>query len=671
MALQWRVASPLWVKERNFPLARAGLAHNKTSRVELQAKRMTDLDTTHLFEPPTGEQWLALVDKVLKGGDFEKRLVARTADGIRINPLYTRADEVPGMAMASPGVPPFTRGGAREQGRWDIRQVHADADPEAANKAILEDLAGGVSSLTLQIASPGFTGVPYDGGSIEHALKDVMLDVCPVHLRAGEYTQDAAGALMALWRKRGIADANCVGGLGADPLGTLAATGALYHDVPKSLEMAARLATDTRVMPAVTALRADGHIFHRGGATEAQELACVLASLVAYLRAMEGQGLAPEQGLPKIAVTLALDADQFLGIAKLRAARTLIWKIADACGAGDAASKVRICAETSERMLARRDPWVNILRTAMACAAGALGGADSVTVLPMTWAMGRPDAFARRVARNVQLVLMEESGLGRVADPAGGSWAVESLTRDLAARAWEIFQQIESKGGMGRALLTGFVQDEIAREAVTRAKKVVTGALQLTGTSAFPRLGDDGITVEPWPKDVLSADLKGATARPLKLHRLAEPFEALRDAADAFAARVGTPPRVFLISLGALAEHGVRTTWTKNFLATGGIDTVASGDGFTASADAGKAFADSGLAVACLCASDRGYAELGEAAAGVLKQAGAKYVLLAGRPRDQEAALKAAGVDAFIYAGADMLASLRRLHDELGISGDR
>lgn len=629
---------------------------------------MSDFEVSDLFETATREQWLGLVDKVLKGGNFEKRLVARTADGVRIAPLYTRTDELCGVEGLAPGVAPYIRGARLRPAAsgWDIRQTYAETEPAQANAAILEDLAGGVTSLQIRVAAPGMIGLPYIGEAFEQALDGVMLDMCPVSLHAGEYTTDAAGSLMALWRQRGIADAGCMGAFNADPLGTLAATGALYHPTAKSLEIAARLAADSMAMPGVTALLADGRPYHAGGATEAQELACILATVAAYLRAMETASVAPAAALPKIAVALAVDADQFLGIAKLRAARWLMWRIAEACSAGEAVAQVSFAAETSARMMAKRDPWVNMLRTTMACAAAAMGGADAITVLPVTWALGQPDAFARRIARNTQIVLMEESGLGRVTDPAGGSWAVEKLTDDLARKAWETFQAIEAVGGMGAALSSGFVQDEIAQQAEARAKLVATGRLELTGTSAFPLLGDDGVKFEPWPSEVLSADLKGVEVKPLRPHRLAAPFEKLRDAADAFSAKHGHPPRVFLAALGDIPVHSARATFASNFLAAGGIEGITSGP-LHSSADAGHAFAGSGASIACICSSDQVYAELSNATAQALKSAGAKRVLVAGRPRNIEAQLKAAGVDDFIYAGCDMVAALTKLHADLGI----
>ncbi len=205
-----------------------------------------------------------------------------------------------------------------------------------------------------------------------------------------------------------------------------------------------------------------------------------------------------------------------------------------------------------------------------------------------------------------------------------------------------------------------------SRNLRARAKRIATGRAELTGTSAFPRLGDDGVTVEPWPAEVLSAQLNGARARPLALRRDGEPFEALRDAADRHQANTGAAARVFLASLGPLAVNATRTTWIRNFLAAGGIESVG-GDSYLNSADAGQAFAQSEATVACLCSADDVYAELGEATASLLKTAGAKRVYLAGRPKDLEAALKAAGVDEFLFAGMDAIAALTTLHQTLDV----
>jgi methylmalonyl-CoA mutase len=609
------------------------------------------------FDPSSREAWLTLVAKVLKGADFDRRLVSHTADGLAIQPLYTRADAHP--ATAAVGRSGWYPGG------WDVRQRHADTDSDAANAAILDDLQNGATSVLLQITSPGQAGIGYGAGPLGAALKGVYLDACTVALDARENTLDAVGSLLEIWRDAGVSENVRRGAFNYDPLGVLAKTGTLYYPARRSCEIAARLAAESRTMSHVTSLLADGRPYHEAGGSEAQELAAMLATLVAYLRAGEAAGLRPRIALSQIALGLAADADLFLTIAKLRAARRLVTRVAEAVGAGSAAETIRLAAHASERMLARRDPWVNLLRLTVACAGAAFGGAESITVLPYTWAIGKPDAFARRIARNTHLVLQEESSAARVIDPAHGSWYVEKLTDDLARTAWALFQEIEARGGMAAALETGFVQGEIARVAEKRAGDIAHGRIELTGVSAFPQLAADGVTVEPHPP--FDAVVNGGTAvTPLPLRRLADPYERLRDAADAHRARTGEPPRIFLACLGDLAVHAGRATWTRNYLASGGIESIVSAPLHT-SADAGAAFAASGAGLACLCSSDQVYAELAEATAGTLKQAGARQVLLAGRPKGQEDALCAAGVDSFIFAGGDAAAALQRLHAALGI----
>jgi methylmalonyl-CoA mutase len=607
--------------------------------------------------------WLALVDKAIKGAEFEKKMVSKTADGLRIEPIYTPADALPHAGTAVPGTAPLTRGThATPNGLgWDIRQFHAAGDPATVNAAILEDLNGGTTSITLLM---GPAGLPLTDGALAKALDGVLLDICPVSLLAGEATAAAAEQLLALWSAKGIAPATRRGQLNADPIGFLAVTGGLSTPLDAALSGAVALIGKTKDMPGVTALLADGNAYHCAGATEAQELAAMLATLVAYLRAAETAGISPADALPKIAVSLAVDADQFLGIAKLRAARRLVWRIAESSGAGAAAKAVRFDAVTSWRMLAKRDPWTNIIRNTIACASGALGGADSITVLPFTYPLGQTDTFARRVARNIQIVCQEESNLGRVVDPAGGSWYVEKLTDDLAQKAWSLFQEIEKQGGMVAALQSGVVQGEIAKSAEAKAKAVATGRFELTGVSAFPLLGDDGVAPDAWPELPPSAKKPAVSVTPLRQARLSEPFEALRDAADANAARTGKPYAVFLASLGAVVEHNVRSTWIKNYLAAGGI-AAAMTDGYPNAEAAAAAFKASGLHAACICSSDAVNAEHAEATARALKAAGARLVLMAGRPGERQAALEAAGVDQFLFAGADAVATLADLQKKL------
>ncbi len=623
------------------------------------------------FEAASREAWQVLVAKALKSADFEKKMLTRTADGLRIEPIYTRDHARPGSSEMRPGSAPFTRGtGAAPKGLgWDIRQCHSGSDAKAVNRAVLEDLEGGATSIALHVATPGGSGLAADKATIATALDGVLLDICSIALIAGQNAAAAAASLVDVWNAKKIPVNNRRGHFSADPLGTLAALGSLGMPLDGELANCADLVKKAGALPGVTALLADGVHYHNSGATEAQELAAMLSTLVAYLKACEAHGIAPAKALPKIAVALAVDTDQFLDIAKLRALRRLIWRVADACGGGDAAGKVHVTAVTSWRMMAKRDPWTNIVRTTIACAAGALGGADAITVLPFTYALGQPDAFARRVARNIQIVCQEESNLGRICDPAGGSWYIETLTDQLAAKAWSTFQEIEAKGGMAAALQFGFVQDGIAKAAETRAKAIATGRMELTGVSAFPLLGDDGVNVEPWSGNLPANAKPAVSVKRLHAERLAAPFEALRDAADADAAKTDKPFAVFLASLGAVIDHNFRSTWIKNYLAAGGIAATMT-DGYADAAAAAAAFKASGLSAACICSTDAIYAEHAEATARALKAAGAKFVLMAGRPGERETALKAAGVDQFLFAGADAIAALKGLQERLALTID-
>jgi methylmalonyl-CoA mutase len=619
------------------------------------------------FEPANYETWRRLVEKALAGADFDRKLVTRTADGLHINPLYTRADALPAAEAAVPGAVPFTRGTKlRAEGLgWQIHQRAVAPDAGTANEVILEELEGGASGVVLQIAAPGQTGITMTGASdMAAALTGVYLDYASVQLLGGlggfEAARHFLGALKLLKAKPGEAASF----LNVDPIGTLARFGTADASIKDALAEAVKLAGEAHASGAnVVTLVVDATVPHEAGASEAQELAYLAATLTAYLRAFETAGVSPSDAFPHIAFALSIDTDLFLGAAKVRTARTIIARIAEACKAPAAA--MHITTVTSARMMAKRDPWTNMLRSTAACAAAAFGGADAITVLPYTWALGAPDRFARRIARNVQLVLQEESSLGRVADPVGGSWYVEKLTAELAAKAWALFQDIEGKGGVVSALASGALQDDIARVAQARAKAIATGRLELTGVSVFPLLGDDGVKVAPLPEPAPTTGKP--ELRPLTPHRLAEPFEELRDRADTHAAAKGKRACVFLANLGEIAEHNRRSTWVWNFLAAGGIEGLTS-DGYKDAAEAAAAFEKSGARIACICSSEAVYAAQAKDAAKALKAAGATRVLLAGRPGEDEAALRSAGVDGFLQVGQDAVAALKELQKSLGIA---
>ncbi|GAA3618566.1 methylmalonyl-CoA mutase family protein [Kineosporia mesophila] len=587
---------------------------------------MDDLSLAALFDPAERASWLKLVASALvKAGrmtpdqdpaEAERLLTSFTYDGIGVRPLYTQDDAIGDDVVGVPGRAPFTRGPRiTSADGWDVRQRHLDPDPAVTHEAVMADLENGVTSLWL-------AGMP--PGSLKQVLDGVLLDLAPVVLDAGTATRETADEFLAL-----LGDVQPPGGnLGADPIGLRARLGPSYE--PDLTELAA-LARRSPV-PVATV---DATIYHDAGASDAQELGASLATGVAYLRALTDAGLDLAQAFDQLEFRYAANADQFLVIAKLRAARRLWSRMAEVCGAGQATGQ-RQHAVTSSAMMTRRDPWVNLLRTTLAAFGAGVGGAGAVTVQPFDAAIGLPDAFSRRIARNTSSLLVMESHLARVTDPAGGSWYVEQLTDELAQAAWSEFTALEREGGMLAALRKGRFAAEIGEVWQRRARNLALRKDPLTGVSEFPHLGEPEVVRKPLPKQP-GGGLPG--------HRYAEEYEALRDAAG--------DARIFIATIGPVAVHTARASFAANLFQAGGLQTP-TGEG-------ARGFRESGATVACLASSDKFYAEHAEPVARELKEAGAQYVLLAGKPADH------AGVDAYVFAGVDALAVLRDVHRRIGI----
>lgn len=617
-----------------------------------------DLAYLDAFPTPSHDAWRAAVDKVLKGGDFEKRLVGRSADGIRIEPLYPAAE-------------PTGRPVRAEAGRWHVTARLDHPVPEEARKLALADLEGGADSLSLSFAGAqaarGYGLVAEDSAALDAALNGVMLDL--IRLRIDPVAHGVAKArLMAdLVESRSHAPQTTSIDFGLDPIGVLASQGSLpasWQETGRELAEAIRELSGRGFKgPFITV---DVRPFHEAGASEAQELGAALATAIAYLRALEANGMALDTARDAISFVLVADTDEFLTISKFRAARLLWERVQGACGL--APKPMLLHAETAWRSLTKRDPWVNLLRGTIATFSAGVGGADSLTVLPFTAALGLPDAFARRVARNTQLVLLEEASLWRVADPAAGAGSFEALTQALCEQAWTKLQGLEREAadglpGIVSALLNGHVQSGLAKQRESRAKAIASRREPITGTSEFPNLKEAAVTVLA-VGPVEAADRTVASAistEPLPSHRLAEPYETLRDKAEAFADR----PAVFLATLGPIADFAARAGFARNLFEAGGLAAPSgegfAGDGVTDLAALVAAFEVSGARLACLCGSDAGYAAEGSAATEALTAAGAT-VWLAGRPGDSEAALNKAGVTSFIFAGCDVLNALERAH---------
>lgn len=597
-------------------------------------------------------QWQELVQAVLAKsgalpeghtGPIEELIESTTYDGIAIKPLYT-ADDAP-SAPGFPGLPPFVRGG-RPEGAvatgWDIRQRHADPDPQVTTRAVLADLENGVSSLWLVV---GDSGLPMS--SLADVLHEVYVNLAPVVLDAGADFLAAAGALLAVHTDKALPAGELHGNLGADPLGLHARTGA-EGDIEGATRLALRMAADYQRLRTIVV---DALPYHEAGGSDAQELGCSIAAGAVYLRALTEAGLDVEQALGQLEFRYAASADQFLTIAKYRAARRLWARVAEVSGAGPAARAQRQHAVTSPVMMTRRDPWVNMLRTTLACFGAGVGGADAITVAPFDAAIGLPDDFARRIARNTQSILLEESKLAGVIDPAGGSWFVERLTDDLAMAAWTWFTEIERAGGLPAALSCGLVADRLAETWAARRANIADRTDAITGVNEFPNLAEQTVERKS-ERPVVGGGLPKV--------RLAQDFEALRDRSDAALAVTGSRVKVFLATLGPIAAHNARAMFAANLFQAGGIEAPAAGATSTPE-DVVAAFRDSGTTMACLCGSEKSYVDQAEPVAAALREAGATRVLLAGAPRE------ISGVDGFVHRGGDALGVLTDTLDALAV----
>ena len=626
----------------------------------------------------TGDDWLALVQQSLRGRDLAD-LTATTRDGIEIRPLYADGPDRPAAALTAADP-------ARSEAGWDVRTRHRVAagagrsDLDMLRRQIDDDLAGGVTSLELEVGE----GVTVD--DLDRVLAGVDASEVPLALEPHADT-GAAQALdgLAVRRSGPLAAGSS---LGLDPLGEWARSsrragatptatwarslarhpaggGDLHGPVPGSIidESGVVGGEVSGLGPGVTVFNVDSTRYTDAGATEAQALGWATATGVAYLRALVEAGFGVDEAAGLVGFRMAATADQFVTIASLRAARVMWARVVTASGGSAEAARQYQHAVTGAHMYSRRDPWVNLLRGAAAALAAGVAGADAVTVLPFDHASGAVDsdgALGRRLARNTQLLLLEESHLARAADPAGGSFYVESLTEQLASEGWRVLQEVEASGGIETAIGEGALAVAMEESWRARLGALRTRSETLVGVSEFSLLD------EPAPSD--SYEAGAATGLPIR--RLAEPFEDLRDAADRHRVSTGDRPAAWVAALGSAAAHSARTAWAQNLLAAGGIEARGAA-GVHSPIAAAADFAASGLTAVVITGSDDMYRLRGSATASALAETGATFVALAcdpGTPAGLIAELRSAGVDEIWRDGIDAAAALERLHRTLGIA---
>ncbi|MBI3698897.1 MAG: methylmalonyl-CoA mutase small subunit [Afipia sp.] len=608
------------------------------------------------FAPATRDDWRKLVDGVLKGASFE-RLVSKTYDDLKIEPIYERARDahvIPGRAAAAP---------------WQIMQRVDHPDAATANKQALDDLENGATGLAIIFAGAngarGF-GLPPTKDALARVLNGVFLDAgIALEFEIGPQSRDMGQHLAEILAARKIAPTSVNVRFGFDPIGGSAVRGGNTGDWNSTAKVfGEKISQLAKLGFRGPFAAADGRVIHDANGTEAQELAWALATGVAYLRALDSAGIPLDDARSMIYARMSADADQFLTIGKFRALRLLWARIEQSCGL--APKPLFVAADTAWRILTQRDPDVNMLRATAAVFSAGLGGANSINVLPHTLAAGLPDALARRIARNTQLVLLEESNLDKVSDPAAGSGGIETLTKELCNAAWSLFQEIERAGGAFASLEKNLMQAKVAAPRAARDANIAKRKDVLTGASEFPNLREkianvvdaSPVTFTPYGDEKIKFDA-------LTPRRLAEPFERLRDISDKWLKLKGARPKVFLANLGTAANFTARTTFAKSFFEAGGIEAV-DGAGSSDPATLEAEFKASGATIACLCSSDKIYSEHAVPAAKALQASGAKHIYLAGHPGDLKTVLRGAGVNDFIVAGGDALATLNAAYARMG-----
>ncbi|NOQ83701.1 MAG: methylmalonyl-CoA mutase [Myxococcales bacterium] len=680
---------------------------------------MSDTDERmNTFPPATKSEWIAKVEADLKGASFDG-LRSTAPGGLPLEPLYT-AEDVAGLsAPGAPGVYPYVRG-ASPLGGWLIRQEYEDPRPSVCKELIRQDAERGVEALWVRLGPrTGCRVLTID--ELDDLLGAIDLKTTSIWVDGGSDALAVASGLLALAQRRGVPYTTLTGGLGFDPLGLLAGEGAIQGGLRPRLAQLRDLGSwCSSNAPGLRAANVSSSPYDSGGASTVQELAYTIATGLEYLRQLTDGGLSVDAAAGQIGFSYAVSGDFFMQVAKLRAARWLWAKVVVTAGGEPSAAAMQMHCRTSPFTKTERDPWANMLRVTAECTAAVLGGAQSIATAAFDSAIGPVDELAQRVARNTQVVLRDESRLGEVADPAGGSWFVEHLTDDLARAAWDEVRSVEAAGGIISALGAGRLVDAVGEVADAREQRLARRTTPIVGVSEFPNLHEDPVEREAVSKEELQTLLKASIdsldvgaygeglralvgtandagrepgalteaclalttggadmysvatvlqhgqpdfhVEPILQWRAAELWEALRTRSD----RHPTRPVAFFGNLGSVPSHMARSTWTQNLLAAAGID-AATNHGFSDPEALAAAWKDSSAALAVICGSDESYETWLAPAVAALKAAGCPLVLVAGRPEERETALREAGVSDFVFVGADVLGVMSQVLDSIGV----
>lgn len=614
------------------------------------------------FEPTSYEAWKKEAVDSLKGGDFDKKLKTPTYEGITLEPIYTKADvEKINMAESFPGAADFLRSTTASgylAEPWAIAQAVRHVCPKEANKQILHELEKGADAVNVKIGAGG-TEVK-NAEDMKALFAGVDLSAARLHVSC-----DCVAGTLKLMEEAGLDLKAMRGMVGADPVGTLAATGKLcvsLSDAYDSLAEAVKFAAEKA--PGLRTVLVDGNVYANGGASAVDEVAACLSTAALYMEELMKRGVSADAAAGSIRIAYSLGANFFMEIAKLRASRVVFAQMAGAFGADKEAQKIDVFAKTSEFTQTVYDPYVNILRATTQAFSGVVGGVNAMEVLPLDAAIGAPDDTTKRIARNIQVMLQEEFNLLEPIDPAGGSWYVETLTAEVAKAVWEKFQKLEAEGGIVAALKAGTLQAEIAKTLESRFANLAKRSDRAVGNNMYANMTEKKLEREPLKVAPACDKPAVETVAPIEAHRWTERFEELRAKTEKYEAETGKTVDIFLANMGPIPQHKARADFACGFFEVGHFNMLRN-DGFKTVEEAAKAAVDSGAPVAVICSTDATYPELVPPLAKAIKAARPEMtVMLAGAPAPEfKQSYLDAGVDEFIHVKAncyDILSNIQR-----------
>ncbi|HNW89414.1 MAG TPA: methylmalonyl-CoA mutase family protein [Bacteroidales bacterium] len=616
---------------------------------------------TKLFEeflPVPTELWEEKITADLKGADYEKKLIWKTYEGIKVKPYY-RAENIQQLDYqeALPGEYPFVRGYNDTTNVWRIREEIIVKDVAKANADALNAISRGATAITFKVKELAYRE------ELATLLKGINMEEIAVHFFSSHSYSILADLLIEYIKKAGFDAKKTKGSLNFDSISYYLLHGEYYNSKEDNFNEAAALINYMKAnLPLYRVLNINGQLFHNAGATAVQELAYVLASANEYLAQMTDRGLDVDDVCGEIQLTFGVGSNYFMEIAKLRAARMLWARIAEQYNPKNPASlKVAVHATSGMWNKSVYDPYVNMLRLTTECMSAAIGGANAITILPFSNTFKEQDEFSLRFARNIQIILKEEAWLDKVVDPAAGSYYIESLTDELAQIAWKKFQETEEAGGMLAVMENGSIKSDIEKVAMQRTMDIATRKTPILGTNIFPNLKETMLDEYQFVADTKDTPY-------LKRFRGAEIFENLRLSTEKFIKNGGSRPKVFLATYGNLAMRKARATFATNFFGCSGYEI---GDEFVVKdiSNAVDEIINSRANIVVICSSDEEYApQAGELAKAIKQKNAAVTVIVAGFPKELIDQLKADGVDDFIHMRLDVVETLRKYNQLLGIN---